>query len=101
VSGSESDAPRKVTAAEVEVLDSNGMPLAGGRSESANAGSGPRSFGMGGIRVIRAGPLTLVFMLLLLPLLIPLLIVLLVGVMMSALVFGRAAFRIFRWGRGF
>jgi hypothetical protein len=87
------EAPRKVSPAEIEVIDSTGQAVSG---PSAKARGADSTISFGGMRVIRGGPA----LLLLLPLLLPLVLLAFLALAVPALLFGRSVFRVFRWRGG-
>ena len=84
------DQPRKVSPAEIEILDSTGEIVRERSKNAKAAGSGT----FGGVRVIQGGPAIL----LLLPVLIPILIVGFFIMAFMALFFGRGIMRVFSTG---
>lgn len=84
------DEPRKVSAAEVEILGSEGQTIQKPEKQSDHF----RGASFGGIRVIKGGPA----LLLILPLLIPIAIFSFFAMAVFALFFGRRVFRVFSAG---
>jgi hypothetical protein len=84
------DQPRKVSSAEIEILDSSGEVL----KERSRGAEDLRSGNFGGVKIIRGGPAFL----LLLPVLIPILILGFFIMTVVALFFGRSVMRVFSTG---
>ncbi len=86
----ENEAPKKISADQVEVIGANGEVVKPGESKKTR--DDPFQGRFGNIRVIQGSP----WLLLLLPIVIPIAIVFFFIIMIFALLFGKSLFKIFR-----
>ncbi len=87
---SESAAPRKISASEIEILGAGGETI----RESVRNPVGPDATAFGNIRVFKGGPA----LLLLLPLLIPVAILVFFMMAIAALFFGKSVMKVMTAG---